>query len=77
MEVDLLTRAFLNYWTIETDCGPCLRLVRCTQYSDLPDVKGPWIYPEDAGLPRYCDDWDGALRALLPLALESVREHLT
>jgi hypothetical protein len=76
MEVETLTTLLLGYWTVETDCGPCLRLVRRTSFTDLPDVEGPWIYPEDAGLPRYCDDWDDALRVLLPLAVESVREHL-
>jgi|GEM_PF-5638028 len=76
MDADTLTMLLLGHWTIETDCGPCLRLVRHTRYTDLPDVEGPWVYPEDAGLPRFCDDWDATLRVLLPLAVDSIMEHL-
>ena len=76
MKEDTLVALLLGRWTIETDCGPMLRLVRRTEFADLPDVEGEWIYPPDAGLPRYCDDWNGTLRILLPLAIKSVREHL-
>jgi hypothetical protein len=57
-------------WWTETDCGPCMRLVRLD--SGKVAAAGIWVYPDDVGLPRYCDDYAAALRLVFPRALESV-----
>jgi hypothetical protein len=58
-------------WELRMDCGPCLMLVR---HSD-PPIETSWVYPEEAGQPRYCnaEDIGAACRAVFPFVLNKAR----
>jgi len=47
---DRLADLMVKGWRVETDCGPCVRLIQDTYH---PNQKTCWYYPDLVGESRY------------------------